>query len=67
MVGYNVQTGDKDLNAMGLDGTAKVQIHVGGVNGNKEEAINRFVRTITNSGRFIDNAIRRWLVIENDE
>ena len=52
---------------MGLDDTAKVQIHVGGVYGNKVKAINRFIRTFNDSGRFIDNAIRRRLVIENDD
>lgn len=57
----------KVLDAMGLDDTAKVQIHVGGVYGNKVKVINRFIRTFNDSGRFIDNAIRRRLVIENDD
>jgi UV DNA damage endonuclease len=57
----------KVLDAMGLDDTAKVQIHVGGVYGNKAEAINRFIRTFNGSGRFIDSVIRRRLVVENDD
>ena len=51
------------LDAMKLDKTAKVQIHVGGVYGNKIEALNRFV-TIYNT---LDNAIKERLVIENDD
>lgn len=53
----------KVLDAMRLDGTAKVQIHVGGVYGDKIEALTRFVRTYN----VLDNAIRRRLVIENDD
>jgi UV DNA damage endonuclease len=47
---------------MQLDETAKVQIHVGGVYGNKIEALTRFAATYNT----LDNAIRRRLVIEND-
>jgi UV DNA damage endonuclease len=53
----------KVLDAMRLDETAKVQIHVGGVYGNKIEALTRFVGTYNT----LDNAIRRRLVIENDD
>lgn len=53
----------KVLDAMKLDKTAKVQIHVGGVYGNKSEALKRFV-TIYNT---LDNAIKERLVIENDD
>jgi UV DNA damage endonuclease len=55
------------LDEMGLDATAKVQIHVGGVYGNKVEAINRFTRIFNDSSRLIDNAIKKRLVIENDD
>ena len=51
------------LDAMRLDETAKVQIHIGGVYGNKIEALTRFARTYNTLG----NAIRRRLVIENDD
>lgn len=51
------------FDAMRLDETAKVQIHVGGVYGNKVEALRRFVGTYNT----LDNAIRRRLVIENDD
>jgi UV DNA damage endonuclease len=55
------------LDEMGLDATAKVQIHVGGVYGNKVEAINRFTRIFNDSSRLIDNALKKRLVIENDD
>ncbi len=51
------------LDAMGLDETAKIQIHVGGVYGDKEASIQRFVERFAQ----LDPAIRRRLVIENDE
>jgi UV DNA damage endonuclease len=53
----------KVLDVMQLDETAKVQIHVGGVYGNKIEALIRFVRTYNT----LSKAIRRRLVIENDD
>jgi UV DNA damage endonuclease len=51
------------LDGIGLDRTAKVQIHVGGVYGNKGESITRFVECYTT----LDKRVRRRLVIENDE
>jgi len=51
------------LDAMGLDPSAKVQLHVGGVYGDKETALARFVRVYEH----LDPAIRRRLVIENDD
>jgi UV DNA damage endonuclease len=53
----------KVLDAMGLDSTAKIQLHVGGVYGNKEESIRRFVQRYDD----LDEAIKRRLVIENDD
>ena len=51
------------LDLMGLDGTHKVQIHVGGVYGDKEESISRFASRY----RKLPAAVRRRLVVENDE
>ncbi len=51
------------LDLMGLDTTAKIQIHVGGVYGDKGAAIQRFLKTY----RLLPPAVKRRLVIENDE
>jgi len=56
---YQVQV----LDLMGLDRSAKVQVHVGGVYGDKPAAIERFVKQYD----LLDTAIRDRLVIENDE
>ena len=48
---------------MGLDHTHKMQIHTGGVYGDKPAAMDRFVREYD----ALSPAIRRRLVIENDE
>jgi UV DNA damage endonuclease len=53
----------KVLDLMGLDDSAKLQIHLGGVYRNKTASMERFIE---NYERF-DDAIRRRLVIENDE
>jgi UV DNA damage endonuclease len=55
------------LDAMCLDETAKVQIHVGGVYKNKQEAIDRFVRIFNGISKFVDGSIKKRLVIENDD
>lgn len=52
---------------MCLDYTAKVQIHVGGVYGNKVQAIDRFIKTYNNSPQLADDSIKNRLVIENDD
>jgi UV DNA damage endonuclease len=51
------------LNLMGLDTTAKIQLHAGGVYGNAAESIDRFVRQYHR----LDPAIHRRLVVENDD
>ena len=56
---YQVQV----LDLMGLDRSAKVQVHVGGVYGDKPAGIDRFVKQYD----LLDPVIRDRLVIENDE
>lgn len=51
------------LSAMGLNNSAKVQIHVGGVYGDKESAINAFITNYKKLPTFIKDR----LVIENDD
>jgi UV DNA damage endonuclease len=58
-LGYQVQV----LDLMGLDHSAKVQVHAGGVYGDKPAAIERFVKQYD----LLDTPVRDRLVIENDE
>jgi len=51
------------LDEMGLDRTAKVQIHLGGVYGDREASLARFIAR----AKLLPETIRRRLVIENDE
>lgn len=56
---YHVQV----LESLGLDESAKIQIHVGGVYGDKKTSTERFIHRY----RTLSKAIRERLVIENDE
>lgn len=51
------------LELLGADGTAKVQIHIGGAYGDKEEALRRFVRAVGD----LEPEVQARLVVENDE
>ncbi|AHJ96222.1 UV DNA damage repair endonuclease UvsE [Hymenobacter swuensis] len=51
------------LDLMGLDSTHKLQIHVGGLYGDRDLAISRFIATY----RQLPEAVRARLVIENDD
>ena len=51
------------LDAMRLDSSAKIQIHVGGVYGNKAESINQFIERYAQ----MPERIRNRMVIENDD
>jgi UV DNA damage endonuclease len=51
------------LNLMKLDKTAKIQIHVGGAYGNKEESLLRFAAKY----KKLNDNIKARLVIENDQ
>ena len=51
------------LNALGLDTSAKIQIHVGGVYNDKSASIDRFITNF----RELDTDIQDLLVIENDD
>ncbi len=51
------------LDLLGLDSSAKIQVHVGGVYGDKTAAMERFVQRYP----LLPAAVRQHLVIENDD
>ncbi|GIP34727.1 UV DNA damage repair endonuclease UvsE [Paenibacillus sp. J2TS4] len=51
------------LDAMGLDETAKCNIHIGGAYGDREQSLNRFIEQF----RRLDDSIQRRLTLENDD
>ncbi|MCE5297776.1 MAG: UV DNA damage repair endonuclease UvsE [Methanoregulaceae archaeon] len=51
------------LDLMGLDVSAKIQLHIGGLYGDPQESTARFIRVYNH----LDPAICRRLVIENDD
>ena len=51
------------LDLMGLDTSAKMQIHVGGAYGNRDKSITRFIDRFA----LIDEGIKGRLVVENDD
>ena len=51
------------LDAMGLEKEHKIVLHIGGIYGDKTDALKRFVQRY----RFLDENIRQRLVIENDD
>jgi len=51
------------LDALGLDTSAKIQLHVGGVYGEKNKSLHRFIERY----RTLDEVLKRRLVIENDD
>lgn len=51
------------LDLMGLDTTAKIQLHVGGLYGDRAAGISRFVTGVEH----LDPALHRRLVVENDD
>jgi UV DNA damage endonuclease len=53
----------KVLDLMELDTSVKIQIHVGGVYGDKERSMKRFVERFVS----LDEKIKRRLVVENDD
>ncbi len=51
------------LDSLGMEADAKIILHIGGMYGNREAALERFVQRFET----LDNAVKRRLVVENDD
>jgi UV DNA damage endonuclease len=51
------------LDALGVDRSHKIILHIGGVYGNKEQSVNRFIQNC----KYLPDKIKNRLVLENDE
>lgn len=51
------------LDALNTDASAKIVLHIGGMYGNRQEAMSRFVERFS----LLPDSIRRRLVVENDD
>lgn len=51
------------LDALSLDSTAKIQLHVGGIYNDKQGSMNRFI----DHHRLLPSVVKKRLVIENDD
>jgi len=51
------------LDALGTDATSKIVLHVGGIYGDRERAIRRFI----DNYRFLPENVKKRLIIENDD
>ncbi|UCH30963.1 MAG: UV DNA damage repair endonuclease UvsE [Candidatus Bathyarchaeota archaeon] len=58
-LGYHAQV----LDLLALDASAKIQIHAGGIYGDKETSMRRFVKRFD----MLDERVKRRLVLENDD
>lgn len=51
------------LDLLGTNNSAKIQIHIGGIYGQKEKSLKRFIKRY----KYLPREIKKRLVIENDE
>lgn len=54
---------ERVLSSLGMDNTHKIVLHIGGVSGDKRQALQRFHTHFT----YLDNAVKNRIVIENDD
>ncbi len=51
------------LDCLGVDETSKMVLHIGGIYGDKKEAMDRFIKNYN----LLDSSIKKRLIIENDD